>query len=140
MESTKKVTIETTVRAPLEYVWTCWTEPTHITQWNAASDDWHSPVASNDLRVGGTFSYRMEARDQSVGFDFEGTYTEVTPHAHIVYILGDERIVDITFTETPDGVKVTETFDTEDENSVELQRTGWQAILNRFKQHTETHA
>ncbi len=139
MESKKKVTVETVVNAPLVRVWACWTEPDHITQWNAASDDWHSPVATNDLRVGGTFSYRMEARDQSFGFDFGGTYTEVTPHTHIAYTLGDERIVDITFTETPEGVNVTETFDTEDENSAELQRTGWQAILNRFKQHTESH-
>lgn len=135
-----KITVEAIVNAPLSVVWKCWTTPQDIEQWNAASDDWCCPKATNDLRVGGTFSARMEAKDKSHGFDFEGTYTSVTPQQHIAYTLGDDRTIDIHFEEVADGVKVTETFDTEDENSVEMQRAGWQAIMDRFKAHTESVA
>ena len=134
------ITIETIVKAPLATVWERWTNPRDIEQWNAASDDWCCPKATNDLRVGGTFSSRMEAKDKSEGFDFEGTYTAVTPHQHIAYVLADDRKIDIHFEEVADGVKVTETFDTEDENSAEMQRAGWQAIMDRFKAHVERQA
>lgn len=131
------ITIETLVHAPIEKIWTYWTEPQHIQAWNAASDDWHTPSATNDLRVGGEFHARMEAKDQSMGFDFGGTYTEVIPHARIAYTLGDGRTVQVNFESTDDGVHITETFDIEHENSAEMQRTGWQAILDNFKKYTE---
>lgn len=139
-DTSNSVTVQTIVSAPLETVWNCWTSPEHIQEWNAASDDWHTTHVTNDLRVGGTFSARMEARDQSVGFDFSGTYTEVIPHEKIAYILADNRKVEITFVATDDGVHITEIFDTEQENSAEMQRTGWQAILDSFKHHTENVA
>jgi uncharacterized protein YndB with AHSA1/START domain len=132
-----KITIETLVKAPLARVWDAWNNPEDIKQWNAASDDWHTPSSRVDLREGGTFSSRMEARDGSVGFDFEGTYTRVVPHARIDYRMGDDREVQITFSEQAGGVRVTETFDAEDRNSAELQRSGWQAILDNFARHVE---
>jgi uncharacterized protein YndB with AHSA1/START domain len=133
------VTVETSVHAPISKVWSCWTEPIHITQWNAASDDWHTPRAENDLRTGGVFTSRMEARDGSSGFDFSGTYTEVIPHQHIAYTLGgdDGRKVDILFQTEGENVKITETFDAENINSIDRQKAGWQAILDRFKQYVE---
>jgi uncharacterized protein YndB with AHSA1/START domain len=133
----QKITVQVVVHAPLEQVWKCWTEPKHITQWNAASPDWHTPRAENDLRVGGTFSSRMEAKDQSRGFDFCGTYTEVILQEKIAYVLGDERKVEILFQQTSEGARVVETFDSEEENSADMQRNGWQAILNEFKKYTE---
>lgn len=133
----EKVTIETTVQAPLEIVWDYWNNPDHVKQWNAASDDWHTPEANNDLRVGGTFSYRMEAKDKSFGFNFYGTYNEVIPMERIVYTIGDERVVEVTFEKTVGGVKVTEVFEAEDQNPVDMQRDGWQSILNRFKEYVE---
>lgn len=136
---TTQVTIEATVNAPIEKVWQYWTGPQHITQWNAANDDWHTPHAENDPRTGGKFKSRMEAKDGSFGFDFEGVYDEVQPQKKIAYSLGDDRKVEITFTETADGVKVTETFDAEGTNPVEMQRAGWQAILDNFKKYTESH-
>jgi uncharacterized protein YndB with AHSA1/START domain len=134
-----RITVEALVHAPIEKVWRYWTEPEHITQWNAASDDWHSPRAENDLRVGGRFTARMEARDGSSGFDFGGTYTEVVPHERIAYVMGGEdgRKVEILFQAEGDGVKVTETFDAEEENSLEMQKNGWQAIMDRFKKYVE---
>lgn len=135
---TTTLTIQTTVDAPLEKVWECYTIPEHITQWNQASDDWHSPSAVNDLRVGGTFTYRMEARDGSEGFDFTGTYTDVQPQQHIAYRMDDDRTVDVTFSQQPEGVQVTVTFQTETMNPVELQRAGWQAILDNFQKYVET--
>ncbi len=133
----KKITIQTTVNAPLTTVWEYWTNPEHVMQWNAASDDWHTPSAANDLQTGGRFSFRMEAKDKSMGFDFSGTYTTVVPHKQISYVLEDNRTVDITFKETPEGVHITETFDIEQENPAEMQRNGWQAILDTFKKYVE---
>ncbi len=136
--NTTKITVQTSVHAPLETVWNSWTQPEHITKWNTASEDWHTPHAENDLRVGGTFSARMEAKDGSTGFDFAGIYTDVVPMKRIAYKLGDDRTVEIMFEEEGDHVKVIETFDTEDENSAELQKQGWQAIMDNFKKYTES--
>ncbi len=133
-----QITVETVINAPIEKVWTYFTEPEHIMQWNNASPDWHTPRASNDLRTGGTFSYRMEAKDGSSGFDFGGTYDEVSQHERIAYSFGDRKAL-VTF-ESLDGAqtKVAETFDPEDVNPLEMQRSGWQAILDNFKKHVET--
>lgn len=141
MEVPKKtITVETTVNAPVEKVWKSWTTPTDIIQWNNANDDWHTPHAENDLRVGGEFLARMEAKDGSFGFDFGGTYEDVIPNKKIVYVLGDGRRVDITFDGNGGYTKVRETFEAEEVNSIELQRNGWQAILDNFKKHTESQA
>lgn len=137
MEHSSSITIEALVHAPLNVVWERWTTPDWIKQWNAASDDWHTPSATNDLRVGGTFTCRMEARDGSTGFEFGGTYTDVVPYKNIAYTLGDNRKVEVSFEETADGVRVRETFDIEHENSAELQRAGWQSILDNFKKVAE---
>lgn len=131
------LTVETVINAPVEKVWRSYTEPSEVTQWNAASADWHSPRAENDLRVGGSFNYRMEARDGSEGFDFTGTYTEVVPHEKIAYTMGDGRKVAVTFAPEGEGTKVTTVFDPENENPIELQRSGWQAILDNFKRYVE---
>ncbi len=136
MSSTPRITVEAIVEAPLETVWNCWTTPEHITQWNAASPDWHTPRATVDLRVGGVFSSRMEARDGSMGFDFEGTYTNIIPHQVLEYSFGDRRAT-VTFHETEEGIQVVETFDAEMENPVEMQQKGWQAILDHFKEYVE---
>jgi uncharacterized protein YndB with AHSA1/START domain len=137
-QNTQRITVEATVNAPIETVWKCWTEPKHITQWNNASDDWHTPHAENDLRVGGKFLSRMESRDGSMGFDFIGTYQEVIEYKMIAYTMEDGRKVEITFLiENGKTTQVTETFDPENENTLELQKTGWQAILNNFKNHVE---
>jgi uncharacterized protein YndB with AHSA1/START domain len=140
METTKNkaITVETTVNAPVEKVWLLWTKPEHITRWNNASDDWHTPSAENDLRVGGKFTSRMEAKDGSVGFDFWGIYTTIEPHQYIGYTLGDERKVEIRFVADGNKTRVIETFDPEEVNSAELQKTGWQAILDNFKKYAET--
>ena len=127
------------ISAPMDQVWSIWTNPDHIIKWNNASDDWHTPTAENDLRVGGKFTYRMEAKDGSVGFAFTGVYEEVDTNARVVYRLEDERKVVITFEEVEGGVKVTETFDPDETNSVELQQTGWQAILDNFKKYAEAN-
>lgn len=139
METPNKpvITIEATVNAPLEKVWNYWTMPEHITKWNSASDDWHTPKAENDLRTGGKFSARMEAKDGSFGFDFWGIYDIVTTHELIEYTLGDDRKVTISFTPAEGGIKVVESFEAESTNSLELQQGGWQAILNNFKKYTE---
>ncbi|WP_174615148.1 SRPBCC family protein [Virgibacillus ihumii] len=134
----EKITIETTVRAPVEVVWKYWTEPQHITQWSFASDDWHAPNAENDLRAGGSFLTRMEAKDGSFGFDFTGVYDDVRQHEYIEYTMTDGRKVDITFTDSEGGTKIVETFEAEDTNSMELQKTGWQSILDNFKTYSET--
>ena len=134
-----KITVEATVRAPIEHVWRAWTTPADIMQWNAASDDWHTTRASVDLRVGGTFSSRMEAKDGSMGFDFAGTYTRIVPHELIECAFGDRTLL-VEFAAAPSGVTVRETFDSEPTHSVEQQRQGWQAILDRFARHVErTH-
>lgn len=134
-----KITVESTVDAPVEKVWKMWTGPEHITKWNNASDDWHTPRAENDLRVGGNFSARMEAKDGSSGFDFGGVYDAVETNKLIEYTLGDERKVKVNFSSSGGKTRVTEIFDAEQTNSVELQRTGWQAILDNFKKYVESH-
>jgi uncharacterized protein YndB with AHSA1/START domain len=141
METTNKtrITVETTVKAPIEKVWEIWTSPQHIIQWNAASEDWHTPSAENDLRVGGKFSSRMEARDGSFGFDFGGVYDEIVTNKRIAYTLGDSRKVEIDFTDNGDTTKIVETFEAENTNPVEMQKGGWQAIMNNFKKYTETN-
>ena len=131
------ITVDATVNAPVEKVWKFWTEPEHIKQWNNASDDWHTPRAENDLRVGGKFLSRMEARDGSFGFDFEGIYDEVEPLSVIAYSMSDGRQVRTVFEREGDKTKVTTNFDAETQNSIEMQQGGWQAILNNFKKHAE---
>lgn len=130
-----KITIATTVRAPLDVVWQAYVTPEDITAWNAASDDWHCPSAEADLRVGGRFTARMEARDGSAGFDFGGTYTTVVHHRAIAYEMDDGRTAVVEFRPDPDGVTVGVTFDAESTHPVEMQRQGWQAILDRFARH-----
>lgn len=134
-----KITVEATVNAPVEKVWRLWTSPEAIKQWNSASDDWHTPRAENDLRPGGTFSARMEAKDGSFGFDFSGKYDEVRTNELIAYTMGDERKVQVTFTGNGGETKVTETFEAESINPLDMQRGGWQAILDNFKKYAETH-
>jgi uncharacterized protein YndB with AHSA1/START domain len=134
---TTRITVEVLVDAPLAKVWECWTGPEHIVRWNAASDDWHTPSATNDVKVGGKFSSRMEARDGSAGFDFWGTYTVVTPTEHLHSLLGDGRHLDVQFRPEGSRVRVVEEFDAETTNSVEHQRMGWQAILDSFKRYVE---
>jgi len=131
-----KITIETRVSAPVEDVWRAWTTPDDIVRWNAASDDWHTTAASVDLRVGGTFSSRMEAKDGSAGFDFAGTYTKVVPHERIEGEFGG-RVLVVEFVPDAGGTLVRETFDAEETNAPEMQRAGWQAILDRFARHVE---
>lgn len=135
--NTTSITIETVVNASIEKVWKYWTEPRHVKNWNAASDDWHTTRAENDLRVGGSFTSRMEAKDGSFGFDFGGIYDAVNENEYIEYTLGDGRKVKVYFTEQGNGVKVVETFEAETTNPVDLQRSGWQAILDNFKRYTE---
>lgn len=141
METTgnTKITVESTVKAPIEKVWKFWSAPEHIMQWNNASDDWHTPRAENDLQKGGKFSTRMEAKEGSFGFDFEGIYDEVIPHEVIAYTMGDGRKVNIIFAGEGNETKVTETFDPESQNPVEMQQAGWQAILDNFKKYTEAN-
>ena len=131
-----KITIETIVNAPIEDVWRAWTTPDDIKQWNTASEDWHTTRASVDLRVGGSFSSRMEAKDGSMGFDFAGTYTKIVANELIECWFG-ERTLQVEFSAGASGVTVRETFDAESTHSVEQQREGWQAILNNFARHVE---
>jgi uncharacterized protein YndB with AHSA1/START domain len=140
MKSTGKTSIsmQATIHAPLKEVWKIWTTPGDIVKWNNASPDWHTPGAENDLRKGGKFNYRMEARDGSIGFDFYGVYDRVVPNELIEYTLGDGRKVKIVFTPAGEHTKVHETFEAESENTVELQRSGWQAILDNFKRYAES--
>ena len=132
-----KITIEANIQATPEQVWQCWTLPEHITKWNQASDDWHTPHAENDLRVGGRFSSRMESKDGKYGFDFWGVYDLVEPFHRLNYTIGDGRTVQITMEPVGGGTYVVETFEAEGEHSVELQRQGWQAILDNFKRYVE---
>src|SRR5687768_12078390 len=132
-----KITVETRVKADLNAVWAAWNNPRDIKRWNAASDDWHTTQSSVDLREGGKFSARMEAKDGSAGFDFEGTYTRIVPRKLIEYRLTDARDVTVEFAGRPDGVLVKETFEAETENEPELQRQGWQAILDNFARYVE---
>lgn len=134
-----KITIETIVNADLESVWSAWNNPEDIKQWNAASDDWHTTYSKVDLREGGTFMSRMEAKDGSSGFDFEGTYSRIEDQKIIEYGMADGRKVKVEFIEKPEGVLVRETFDAETENDPEMQREGWQNILDKFAHHVETN-
>lgn len=132
------ISVETIVKADPYKVWNCWTQAPHIMNWNFASEDWHCPKAVNDLRVGGKFSYTMAAKDGSMSFDFEGTYDEVQEPALISYTIADQRKVKISFEKTASGIRVVENFETENLNPVEMQRAGWQAILDNFKKYAET--
>ncbi|MRN56362.1 SRPBCC family protein [Paenibacillus monticola] len=131
------ITVETTVHAPVEKVWEYWTEPQHITKWSFASDDWHAPNAENDLRVGGRFLTRMEAKDGSFGFDFGGVYDEVRINEYISYTIEDGRKVTITFISHEKDIKVIETFEAETTNPIEMQQAGFQAILDNFQKYYE---
>jgi uncharacterized protein YndB with AHSA1/START domain len=129
-----QIAVSVLIDSPIERVWAAYTSPADIVHWNFASDDWHTPSASVDLRVGGAFSSRMEAKDGSAGFDFEGTYTQIVEHELLEYSFGD-RLARVNFSQEDDGVKVEVVFETEDENSVEDQRSGWQAILDNFARY-----
>jgi len=131
------ITITTNIQAAIEKVWDCWTLPEHIVNWNFASPDWHAPAAENDLREGGEFVFTMAARDGSVAFDFTGIYTLVEPYKLIEYRIADGRKVSVQFLVEANHVVVTETFETENQNSAEMQEAGWQAILNNFKDYVE---
>ena len=131
------ITVETTIQAPIEKVWEYFTAPIHVTKWYHASDDWHAPFAENDLRAGGKFKTTMAAKDGSFSFDFEGTYQSIKEYEQLNYILDNGRKINIIFTKVDLGVKITESFDPENQNSPELQRSGWQSILNNFKLYVE---
>lgn len=131
-----KITVATTVQAPMDQVWNAYTNPDDIRAWNAASEDWHTTAAEVDLREGGRFCSRMEAKDGSFGFDFEGTYTKVVPHQRLHYEFGGRNAV-VEFKNVAGGVEVVVSFDSEESHSREQQREGWQAILNNFKRHVE---
>jgi len=138
MENKAQITVEVKIKGPAEKVWAFWTEPKHIIHWNFASEDWHTPRAENDLRVGKKFLTRMEAKDGSFGFDFGGTYTKLDPLKQIKYTLDDNRKVEILFTSEGNETVLTETFEAENQNTLDLQKTGWQAILDHFKKYIET--
>lgn len=140
METSNKVTItvETTVHKPVAEVWKYWTEPHHITKWSYASDDWHAPKAENDLKVGGRFLTRMEAKDGSFGFDFGGVYEDVKINELISYTLDDGRKVTISFISQENNTKIIETFEAETSNPIEMQEAGWQAFMDNFKKYSET--
>ena len=133
------ITVETVVEAPIEKVWQCWTGAEHIKHWCSASDDWYVPFASNDLRLDAKFTTTMAARDGSASFDFEGVYTNIRDLQRIEYTIADGRKVQVEFTQLEKGVKISETFEPEHENPIEMQRGGWQAILDNFKKYTEQH-
>jgi uncharacterized protein YndB with AHSA1/START domain len=135
-----KITIETLIDADMDSVWRAWNDPEDIKQWNAASDDWHTTKSVVDLREGGRFSSRMEARDGSEGFEFEGTYLRVVPQELIEYEMSDGRSVSVEFAHDGTKILVRETIETESENEPEIQRQGWQAILDRFARHVEAKA
>ena len=132
------ITVEAKINAQVEKVWNLWTDPKHIIRWNTASDDWYTPKAENDLRVGGKFLSRMEARDGSSGFDFTGKYNKIELHKSIDYTIEDGRKVHITFDNVGNGTKVSESFESEQTNTIEMQHAGWQAILDNFKHYAET--
>ncbi len=140
MSTMTRITVSALVNKPVADVWNTWTDPKHIMQWNAATDDWHCPNAENDLRTGGKFSSTMAARDGSFSFDFEGVYDDVQTHKRIAYTMADGRTCEILFTEENGGTRVAESFDAESQNPVEMQRGGWQAILDRFKAYAERQA
>lgn len=137
MSTSTRITISTHINKPVAHVWKIWTEPEHIMQWNAASDDWHCPKATNDLRPAGKFSSTMAARDGSFSFDFAGVYDDVQLNTRIAYTMTDGRPVEILFANVNGRTLVTESFDAETEHPLEMQRAGWQAILDRFKAYAE---
>lgn len=141
METLEKtiITVEQTINAPVAKVWQFWTTPEHITKWNNASDDWHTPRAENDLRSGGIFASRMESRDGKMGFDFGGTYDAVTTNEYIEYTLSDGRKVKTNFTPMGASTKVVESFEAENTHPIDMQRQGWQSILDNFKKYTEAN-
>ena len=132
------IKVEATIDAPVEKVWETWVNAEDVKKWNVASDDWHTPAATNDLRIGGKFNYRMEAKNGSFGFDFWGTYNEIIENENLFYTLGDHRKVWLTFHEMGDTTHLVEEFEAEDKNPLELQREGWQAILDRFANYVES--
>lgn len=132
------ITVETTIKASLSKVWESWTKPEHIVNWNFASNEWHCPTATNDLKSGGKFNWRMEAKDASMGFDFTGVYEHITENELITYTISDGRKVEIRFEELNGEVKLSESFEAEGTNSDEMQKAGWQAILGNFKSYTES--
>ncbi|HRH56730.1 MAG TPA: SRPBCC family protein [Chitinophagales bacterium] len=140
MEENKiNITVTAIINAPIEKVWNYWTSPEHITQWCNASDDWHAPRAENDVQLGGKFTTRMEAKDGSFGFDFSGVYDEVRLHEYIAYTIGDGRKVNITFSGNGNETSVTEAFEPENQNPLDMQQAGWQAILDNFKKYVEAN-
>jgi uncharacterized protein YndB with AHSA1/START domain len=132
------ITVETVVNAPINSVWKKWTNPDDIVKWNNASDDWQTTRAENDLKVGGKFLSRMEAKDGSMGFDFSGTYTTIKPNEIIEYTADDNRKVQVHFFDGDDKTTIIEVFEAENENPLEMQKLGWQSILNNFKKYTES--
>ena len=132
------ITTQSTINQPVSLVWECWTKPEHIVNWNFASDDWHCPAAKNDFKIGGKFSYTMAAKDGSFSFDFPGTYDLIVEKRKIEYTLDDARRVWIEFSENGSETIIVQKFEIESENTPELQKTGWQAILNNFKKYCET--
>jgi len=131
------ITVEATVHAPVEKVWEYWTNPAHIVEWNSASPDWHTPRATNDLRTGGSFTARMEAKDGSMGFDFGGIYDEVATNRLIAYTMGDGRRVNVAFSGKDGHTHIREEFEAESQNPMDMQRMGWQSILDNFKKYAE---
>jgi uncharacterized protein YndB with AHSA1/START domain len=139
MDEKKTITVQAVINAPVGQVWKLYTEPEHVMKWNNASNDWHTPRAESNLKVGGKFLYRMEAKDGSSGFDFDGTYEQVIANELIVYSISDGRKVEVTFTKDDNArTKMATTFEAESTNPIEMQRDGWQAILNNFKIYVET--
>lgn len=141
METANKtnITVQSTIQAPVEKVWKLWNSPEDIKKWCSASDDWHTPKAENDLRTGGKFLSRMEAKDGSFGFDFGGVYDDVKTNERIAYTMDDDRKVEVIFTANGNTTQVTETFEAENENPADMQQAGWQAILDNFKKYVEAN-
>lgn len=139
MNANEMIHTEITVHVPVEKAWKFWTQPEHVMKWNFASKDWHCPQATNDLRVGGAFNYRMEAKDKSMGFDFLGIYDKIEEYAQINYTLGDGRVVHIQFISDGEETHILQNFEAEKENPIDMQKFGWQAIMNHYKEYIEKH-
>jgi uncharacterized protein YndB with AHSA1/START domain len=141
MKPTEKkiISVEAKINAPINKVWKYWITPEAIVKWNNASDDWHTPRAKNDLRAGGNFNYRMEAKDGSTGFDFSGVYEKIIATKQIDYTIDDGRKVNVSFSAVDNQTKVVESFEAEHTHSIEMQRDGWQSILDNFKKYVEAH-
>lgn len=140
IQEEKTITVHTLIDAPVDIVWKCWTTPEDVKQWNNASPDWHTPHAENNLKVGNRFSYRMEARDGSAGFDFSGVYKKIIPNKEIKFTIDDGRNVEIEFSAEGFKTEVVETFEAENQNSKKMQQQGWQAILDNFKRYVEENS